>query len=255
MTVSEEGDSCVLRDDEVTKDKVGRVVKGMEDLTVEYTCNCWGLFRLSNSCPLSVMEKVESNNGHPLFAIGTVSKRVGVGVRDVEFVGIVREEVVVEDGMMGLDEGYAKTNVKVRGRGGEGGDISKVTLTTETHGNAEQFPFSCYLQVLSADISWYCLKGTWAIVGYFLKLLWSLFLTYPVAVGGLGVVGIVGKMVRRKTRIKKEKLDQVLKMKVSVCVKGSFRIASPGRPFPVCSPPTPIEVVYSLPFPGIETVR
>jgi len=91
-----------------------------------------------------------------------------------------------------------------------------VGLKKEFANENVKFPFSCYLQVLGSDISWYCVKGTWAIVGFLFVFVWKAFLMYPVAVGG-AVGGTAVWVARgRKSKRSKERMEKVLTMKTLV---------------------------------------
>ncbi|GMH49775.1 hypothetical protein TrRE_jg4120 [Triparma retinervis] len=189
LKLSPDGGACVL-DEEGEDKEVNLLLSALQSTTLEHTCHCWGLSRFTDTCTIPVMERVDANNGHPLFLAGTIAKKAGIGAKDVEFLSHAHPGIQVGPGQeqtVGLTAEYAKSNV--------------------------QFPFTCYLQVLASDLAWYCLKGTWALAAAVAMVGWRAFLMYPVGVGGATAAAAVVASGRRRSRITQERLTAVLAMK------------------------------------------
>ncbi|GMI47174.1 hypothetical protein TrCOL_g6526 [Triparma columacea] len=192
LQLHEDGGSCVLGGDGGGESDVDMLLEALAKITLEHTCHCWGLSRFTETCTISVMEKVEGNGGHPMFVIDMVSKKAGIGIKDAEFISHVHEGVMVgEDGtMIGLTGEYAKRNL--------------------------EFPFTCYLQVIMNDVAWYCWRATLALFVLVAKTAWKAFLIYPVGVGGGLAFAAVAASVRRRRRRTAARLECVLNMKGEV---------------------------------------
>jgi len=154
-----------------------------------------------------VMERVyesEDGSGHFLFrgefVEERVRERVGGGVR---VSGGALEKVVKLGGSAAFVE---KTF--------EG--IKTIGLSPEWARGNTVVPMSCYVQVLSCDVLWWCWVGLMTVLKGLVWVLFKLAMGYPVPAGVVASVTIVAGWLRRSRGVKKEKEE--LYEKVSAMV-------------------------------------
>ena len=192
MRPSASGLECVLDYKHRERD-IEFVVRKLSDMTLEHTCNCWGLFRFTSTCNIGTFEKIKTNKGHPLFDCDTIAKSSNgrVTAEEVALLGVtLSDKLSYASGMIGLNPLYAK--------------------------DAVEFTVTCYVQVMAMDVAWYCVRATWVIMCVVAGVAWKVFMSYPVIFGGILVACAAWKVAgdRRQTKFEKDKVVKDIRVMV-----------------------------------------
>ena len=141
--------ACSLNSDGEALESV--ILGSLKGLTQAHTCHCFGLFKYSSTCPLLGV-KVDSNHGHPLFPSSFVYNQVksieGLTRESFDLVTSSSPLVIASSGALGLERSYAKKSV--------------------------EFSVLCYVQLILADVAWWCLMAALRALSIFFDILKNL---------------------------------------------------------------------------------
>ena len=176
--------------------------------------------------------KVDANHGHPLFPAAFVFDRVkgteGLGQDEFDLVTSMSSLVISEGSSLGLERAYAKREVEVRARGAK--RVAKVESFTQYRRLPRpppppQFSVLCYVQLISADVTWWFILLLFKVVSFLLDILTNLASARPREVSGVGGLALLWAWWRRKAAKARKEKDDFLKVKELTYEKLS---SSPG---------------------------